>query len=141
MGDATDTSANPEVVGQATVPPEEAAAAAEGAEPTPTAGPPKMMSEVPPRSVRNEPNEDLALSDFVAAMEVLCGVGGVATWMGLRGCSEYRGPLDMHLQVLPFPLHSQGEACPLRYPLELLCDAALRDGADSLKVFPFRHTF
>jgi len=136
--DATDTSDNPEVVGQVAVPPEEEATPATEAA---AASPPKPLLEVPPRSVRSEPNEDLALTDFVAAMEALLGIGGVATWMGLRGGSEYRSPLDTHLQVLPFPLHSQGEACPLRYPLELLCDAALRDGVDALKVFPFRHSF
>lgn len=96
--------------------------------------------EVQPCSFRSDPGEDLQLEDFSAAMEVLVNLGGVATWMGLRGGSEYRHPLDTHLQVLPFPVHSQGEDCSLHFPLELYIERALRDGATSLACFPFPHT-
>lgn len=99
------------------------------------------MQEVRPRLLRNDIVEDLSLVDFIATMEALISIGGIATWSGLRGGSEYRHPLDTHIQVLPFPLHSQGEDCPLRYPLELTCEAALREGLDVLKVFPFKHAF
>jgi hypothetical protein len=98
------------------------------------------MLEVPPSAFRNDPEEDLGEADFAAAMEVISSVGGVACWMGLRGGSEYRDPLDSHLQVLPFPVHRQGEDSPLRYPLELTYDRALREGDKTLKVFPFRHS-
>jgi len=122
-----DDSSNPELVGQPLV-------AAGGSETG-------RALEVPIRDFRGEPKEDLGLMDFTAAMEVLNGVGGVATWMGLRAGAEFRQPLETHLQVLPYPVHSQGEDCPLRYPLELLFETALRDGAQQLKVFPFKHSF
>jgi len=113
-----------------------------GRSPVAAAGPETGRAlEVPIRDFRGEPKEDLGLMDFTAAMEVLNGVGGVATWMGLRAGAEFRQPLDTHLQVLSYPLHSQGEDCPLRYPLELLFESALRDGVQQLKVFPFKHSF
>lgn len=96
---------------------------------------------MPPAAFRGNPDEDLGEADFLAAMEVMSSVGGVTCWMGLRGGSEYRNPLDTHLQVLPFPVHHQGEDSPLRYPLELTCDRALREGEKTLKVFPFQHSF
>lgn len=60
--------------------------------------------------------------------------------MGLRGdAAEYRHPLDTHLQVLPFPVHSSGPDSPLRYPLELCAEHALKQGSKSLPVLPFKH--
>jgi hypothetical protein len=102
------------------------------------------MLEVQPHRFRYDTGEDLGEADFIAAMEVMCymgGVPGMACWMGLRGASEYRHPLDTHLQVLPFPVHSAGEDSPLRYPLELICEKAVKDGEKSLKAFPFPHSF
>jgi hypothetical protein len=101
----------------------------------------QALLEVPPSNFRNSLEEDLGVADFVAAMEVMASIGGVACWMGLRGGSEYRDPLDTHLQVLPFPVHHHGEDSPLRYPLELHCERALKDGDKALKVFPFPHSF
>lgn len=97
--------------------------------------------EVPPSSFRSNVDEDLGLADFAAAMEVMSSIGGLACWMGLRRGSEYRDPLDTHLHVLPFPVHHHGEDSPLRYPLELHCERALKDGAKTLKAFPFQHSF
>jgi len=97
--------------------------------------------EVPPSTFRSSIDEDLGEADFVAAMEVMSSVGGVATWMGMRGGSEFRDPLDTHLQVLPFPVHHNGEDSPLRYPLELHYERALKEGAKQLQVFPFAHAF
>jgi len=97
--------------------------------------------EVPPHGFRNSLENDLGEADFAAAMEVMTSIGGVACWMGLRGGSEYRVPLDTHLQVLPFPVHHKGEDSPLRYPLELACERALKDGDKALKVFPFQNSF
>lgn len=101
----------------------------------------QALLEVPPSTFRNSVEEDLGEADFLAAMEVMNSIGGVACWMGLRGGSEYRSPMDSHLQVLPFPVHHRGEDSPLRYPLELTYDKAVRDGAQSLKAFPFQHSF
>jgi hypothetical protein len=104
----------------------------------------QMLLDVPPHTFRSDVTEDLGEADFTAAMEIMSsmgGVPGVACWMGLRGSSEYRSPLDTHLQVLPFPLHSAGEDSPLRFPLELICDKALKDGHKTLKAFSFMHTF
>lgn len=67
--------------------------------------------------------EDLSLPDFIAAVELLLGcperrdvfptdgaiavtalprsqVGGVATWSAIRGGSEFRHPLETHVQVM-----------------------------------------
>lgn len=100
------------------------------------------MLEVPPSTFRSNADEDLGEADFVAAMEVMSSIGGVATWMGMRGGSEFRDPLDTHLQVLPFPVHHNGEDSPLRYPLELHCERALKDGAKQLPVFDgMKHAF
>lgn len=67
--------------------------------------------------------EDLSLPDFIAAVELLLGcperrvfspwrggsslrplprsqVGGVATWSAIRGGSEFRHPLETHVQVI-----------------------------------------
>ena len=66
--------------------------------------------------------EDLSLPDFIAAVELLLGcprasrfflstgyaamplprsqVGGVATWSAIKGGSEFRHPLETHLQVM-----------------------------------------
>lgn len=99
----------------------------------------EVVLQVPPHAYRGDSTEDLSLQDFLAAAEVLLSLGGVATWMGLRGATEYRHPLDTHLQVMPFPLHSAGPASPLRYPLELHLERVLRDGGKSLPVFPFQH--
>jgi len=96
---------------------------------------------LPPHGFRDQVEEDLSLMDFIAAMDVLLNVSGVATWMGLRGASEYRHPVDTHLQVLPFPIHSFGEGSPLRYPLELCVERAAQENATSLKAFPFQHYF
>lgn len=95
--------------------------------------------EIQPHKFRTDLNEDLSLPDFAAAMELLLSVGGVATWSGIRGGSEYRHPLDTYVQVLPFPLHSAGEQSPLRYPLELHIERTLRAGKSELPVFPFSH--
>jgi len=97
--------------------------------------------EVPPSAFGGEAGEDLLSEDFVAAMEVLISVGGIATFMGLKRGPEYRHPLDTHIQVLPFPLQGTqgGEDCPRRYPLELQIERALRDGETSLKAFSFKH--
>jgi len=100
--------------------------------------------KVPPSKFRANPDEDLGQLDFAAAAEMLTSVGGVATWSGIRGGSEYRHPLDTHIQVLPFPVHGAGNESPLRYPLELYIDRALR-GTDksqdepSLRFFNFQH--
>lgn len=101
----------------------------------------QTLLEVPPSTFRSNPEEDLGEADFTAAMEVMSSIGGVATWMGLRGGSEFRHPLDTHLQVLPFPVHHNGEDAPLRYPLELYCERALKEGAKTLQFFPFQHAF
>jgi len=101
----------------------------------------KQVLEVPPSTFRSKMDEDLGEADFVAAMEVLASIGGVATWMGLRGGSEYRDPLDTHLQVLPFPVHHSGEDSPLRYPLELHSERALKEGHKTMQVFPFQNSF
>jgi len=101
----------------------------------------QTLLEVPPSTFRSNLDEDLGEADFVAAMEVMCSIGGVGCWSGLRGGSEYRDPLDTHLQVLPFPVHHYGEDSPLRYPLELHCDRALKEGDKALKAFPFPHSF
>jgi len=97
--------------------------------------------DIDPSPFRADAEEDLSHEDFAAAMEVLTSVGGLATWMGLRVANEYRKPLDTHLQVLPFPVHSGGEDWPLRYPLELVAERAAQDNDTTLKVFPFRNTF
>lgn len=101
----------------------------------------QALLEVPPCSFRSSPDEDLGEADFMAAMEVMSSVGGVACWMGIRGGSEYRDPLDTHLQVLPFPVHHRGEDCPLRYPLELHYERVIKDGDKTVKVFPFKNSF
>jgi len=108
---------------------------------TDIAGSEAPMLDVLPHRFRYDIAEDLGEADFIAAMEVLCSMGGVACWMGLRGASEYRHPLDTHVQVLPFPVHSTGEDSPLRYPFELICEKALKDGDKSVKAFPFPHSF
>jgi len=97
--------------------------------------------EIPPHHFRAQVDEDLSLEDFSAALEVMTSKAGVATWMGLRGASEYRHPLDTHIQVLPCPVHTTDPDCPLRYPLELLFERAVKDKLSDLKVLPFRHTF
>lgn len=48
-------------------------------------------------------------------------------------------PEAQRREVLPFPLHSAAESSPLRYPLELHIERALREGEPTLKAFPFRH--
>jgi hypothetical protein len=101
----------------------------------------QALLEVPPHTFRNSIEEDLGEADFMAAMEVMTSIGGVTCWMGLRGGSEYRSPLDTHLQVLPFPVHHRGEDSPLRFPLELTYERAVKDQEKSLKVFPFQHSF
>lgn len=95
--------------------------------------------EIQPHKFRTNLDEELSLPDFVAAMELLLNVGGVATWSAIRGGSEYRHPLDTYVQVLPFPLHSAGEDSPLRYPLELHIERELAAGSSALAVFPFTH--
>jgi len=95
--------------------------------------------EVLPHKFRAVPEEDLSHLDFVAAMDLLLNVGGIGTWSGLRGSSEYRHPLETYIQVLPFPLNSAGPDSPLRYPLEFYIERALQEGKKSLPVFPFRH--
>eukprot|EP00929_Paragymnodinium_shiwhaense_P056255 TRINITY_DN28161_c0_g1_i1.p1 TRINITY_DN28161_c0_g1~~TRINITY_DN28161_c0_g1_i1.p1 ORF type:complete len:492 (+),score=111.50 TRINITY_DN28161_c0_g1_i1:67-1542(+) len=95
---------------------------------------------VPPCAFREDADEDLFVEDFSAAMETMLSVGGVAVWTGLRkGGAEYRSPLDTHLQVLPFPVHSEGDDCPRRFPLDLHVDRALKEAATALPVFGFRH--
>lgn len=98
----------------------------------------KPMS-VPPHGWRSGASQEgLVFEDFRAVSEVLNSVGGVALWMGLRGATEYRRPLDTHLEVMPFPIHSAGEDSPLRYPLELRIEGSLKAGA-GIDIFPFRH--
>eukprot|EP00933_Yihiella_yeosuensis_P006183 TRINITY_DN110863_c0_g1_i1.p1 TRINITY_DN110863_c0_g1~~TRINITY_DN110863_c0_g1_i1.p1 ORF type:complete len:552 (-),score=151.32 TRINITY_DN110863_c0_g1_i1:49-1704(-) len=97
--------------------------------------------EIPAGRFRATEDEDLSVQDFYAAMELLLNMGGVATWTGVRGGSEYRHPLDTHIQVLPFPFHSLGESSPLRFPLDLYMEGALREGKTALSIFPFRHLF
>eukprot|EP00927_Polykrikos_kofoidii_P080516 TRINITY_DN77404_c0_g1_i1.p1 TRINITY_DN77404_c0_g1~~TRINITY_DN77404_c0_g1_i1.p1 ORF type:complete len:510 (-),score=69.51 TRINITY_DN77404_c0_g1_i1:225-1700(-) len=90
---------------------------------------------------RSDPGEDLQLEDFVAAMEVLVNLGGVATWMGLKGGTEYRHTVDTHLQILPFPILSGNtEDSPLRFPLDRYINLALADSKSTLPCFPFPHT-
>lgn len=137
--------------GETAVPAGEGAAApalADAAEASAT--PDRKMMEVSPngfRSAAAAPGtgavDGLPLESFQAAFDVMATkeFGGVATWMGLRGASEYRHPLDTHLQVLPYPIHSMGEDCPYRYPLEPFAERSARDGTTSLKVFPFQHHF
>lgn len=109
---------------------------------TEVAGPEEQaLLEVPPSAFRSTPDEDLGEADFMAAMEVMSSVGGVTCWMGFRGGSEYRDPLDTHLQVLPFPVHHHGEDSPLRYPLELHYERVLKDGDKTVKAFPFKNCF
>jgi hypothetical protein len=99
---------------------------------------------IPPSFFRLDSQADLAREDFSAAAEALVSVGGVATWMGLKGGSEYRHPLDTYIQVLPFPVHSVGEDSATRYPLELGIERALRadkPNDEFAKLFPFRHSF
>lgn len=104
-----------------------------------TVGDEEGLLEVPPSNFRSGEEGELGRADFFAAVEVLTSIGGVVTWMGLRKGKEYRHPLDTHLQVFPFPIHHAGEDCPLRYPLELVIDRALKDGKNSLNIFKFRH--
>lgn len=100
--------------------------------------------EVQFRDVAVDPREDLGIQDFVAAMETMMGVTGIATWLGICG-SEYRLTLDSHIQILPLPLQHDREERPLRFPLELIIEAALHEknanAAQKLKVFPFSHNF
>jgi len=101
--------------------------------PPETSAPPSLL--VPPHRFRSEEKEDLSLPDFIAAVELLSQVGGVATWSAIRGGSEFRHPLETHVQVLPF---SQTES--LRYPLELLIDRCTAEAPIStLPCFPFEH--
>lgn len=98
--------------------------------------------EIPPHNFRARDEEDLSLEDFSAAIEILMsGKGGVATWMGLRGASEYRHPIDTHIEVFPCPVHSTDPDSPLRFPLDLLFERAVKDKVGDLKLLPFRHTF
>jgi hypothetical protein len=97
---------------------------------------------VPPSVFRSDGQADLGKEDFSAAAETLVNVGGVATWMGLKGGSEYRHPLDTYIQVLPFPIHASGDGA-ISYPLELVLERALRldkPNLDLAKVFPFQHS-
>eukprot|EP00439_Symbiodinium_sp_Y106_P038757 s1295_g4.t1 len=68
-------------------------------------------------------------------------VGGLATWSAIRTGSEYRLPLETHLQVLPFPLGCQGsnQRFPLESYLELLQKEKEKEVPDSLPIFPFKH--
>eukprot|EP00441_Pelagodinium_beii_P037745 CAMPEP_0197634858 /NCGR_PEP_ID=MMETSP1338-20131121/10834_1 /TAXON_ID=43686 ORGANISM="Pelagodinium beii, Strain RCC1491" /NCGR_SAMPLE_ID=MMETSP1338 /ASSEMBLY_ACC=CAM_ASM_000754 /LENGTH=492 /DNA_ID=CAMNT_0043206805 /DNA_START=47 /DNA_END=1522 /DNA_ORIENTATION=- len=97
--------------------------------------------EIHPHKFRTGPirDEDLSHLDFVAAMDILLNVGGVATWTGLKGSSEYRHPVETYIQVLPFPLNSAGADSPLQYPLELYIERVLHEGKTKLPVFPFQH--
>jgi len=98
---------------------------------------------VQPHSYRDKSNEDLSQGDFLAAFEIIAAVGGVATWMGIRGGEEYRHPLDTHIQVLPFPLSSE-EGSPLRYPLELALELYVDRSSskvNALEFFAFRHFY
>jgi len=100
--------------------------------------------KVPPNRFRRDPEEDLSALDFAAAAEMLTNVGGIATWSGIRGGSEYRNPLDTHIQILPFPVHSAGDNSPLRFPLELYIDRAIREGSKAqdeplVGIFQFQH--
>jgi hypothetical protein len=98
--------------------------------------------EVPPMPYKTEPDEDLGIEDFIAAAEVLASVGGVAVWMGIdKGATEYRHPLDTHLTVLPFPVRGGHSASPLRHPLELHAELALKENQTELKIYPFQHKF
>jgi len=96
---------------------------------------------IPPHRIRTEPQEDLSLADFTAAMEILSQVGGLATWSAIRTGSEYRLPLETHLQVLPFPLGCQGsnQRFPLESYLERLQKEKEKEVPDSLPIFPFKH--
>lgn len=95
---------------------------------------------VAPSTFGSDPDEDLGLQAFTAAMEVLKDVGGAAVWMGLRGVPEHRDIMDTHLQVLPFPIveESNGEESMLRFPLELYIDRMRLYGM--MLCFPFHHT-
>lgn len=97
--------------------------------------------EVPPHAFRYDHEQDLVQQDFIAAMELLYAVGGLASWCGIRGATEYRHPLDTHIQLMPFPLGASG-ASQLRFPLELAIDRALRGDVKqaTLPAFPFNHT-
>lgn len=109
---------------------------------------PKTTEDIEPKAFQIPPHgfrfEDGVLgpreADFLAAAETLLSLGGVVTWMGLRTtAAEHRHPLDTHMQVLPFPIHSAGADNPLRFPLELAVDQALKVGAKQLSLFPFIH--
>lgn len=113
--------------------PDVEAEALDQAAPAPAA-PPSLL--VPPHRFRSDAQEDLSLADFTAAVELLSQFGGVAVWSAIRGGSEFRHPLETHLQVLPFPQTGS----PLRYPLEFLIDRCMREGPIStLPCFPFEH--
>lgn len=131
---------NPDEASPDGAPPAPAPAPAIGEDGLSVAAPEKARPmSVPPHGWRSGVSQDgLAFEDFRAASEVLNSVGGIALWMGLRGATEYRRPLDTHLEVMPFPIHSAGEECPLRYPLELRVEGSLKGGA-GIDIFPFRH--
>jgi hypothetical protein len=100
------------------------------------------LVEIPPMPYGKVSEEDLGVEDFIAAAEVLTSVGGVAVWSGIEGgCAGYRHPLDTHLTVLPFPIRGNESTSPLRHPLELHAELALKDNLSELKVFPFQHRF
>lgn len=104
----------------------------------------QSLLDIPPHGFRSSVDEDLGAADFAAAMEIMSSTGGtpgVACWMGLRTGCEYREPIDTHLHVLPFPVHSAGEDSPLRFPLELIYEKALKDGDNAVRCFPFVHHF
>lgn len=95
---------------------------------------------IPPHRYRYDEKEDLKLSDFVAAMDLLQNVAGVATWSAFRGaCKEYRHPVDTHLQVLAFPLASRDAEESLRHPLEMAIERALKEGRAAVAALRFPH--
>mmetsp|Transcript_71047 Transcript_71047/g.197355 ORF Transcript_71047/g.197355 Transcript_71047/m.197355 type:complete len:563 (+) Transcript_71047:64-1752(+) len=100
--------------------------------------------EVPPNAFHAQSDQDLGEEDFMAALEAIVNLGAVATWMGLQGGTEYRHPIDTHIQVLPFPVMSASageQPNPLRYPLELHVERTLIDGGKVLPVFQkLQHT-
>jgi len=98
--------------------------------------------EIPPMPYGKPNDDDLGVQDFIAAAEVLSSVGGVAVWMGIEsGAAKYRHPLDTHLTVLPFPIRGSESASPLRHPLELHAELAIKENQTELKIFPFQHRF
>ena len=69
---------------------------------------------VPPHRFGSDASQDLSLQDFTAAAELLLQVPGVATWSGIRG-TEFRHPLETHLQAISWPFHGHFQSLSLGF--------------------------